>query len=239
MHDTSRRLIAESLGTAMLLVAIVGSGIMAEKLAGGSLGLALLANSVATGLALSVLILIFGPVSGAYLNPAVTLVSALRGQTSPGLAASYMGVQLAGAVLGVWWTHFMFNLPIVEVATTERAGFGQWAGEFTSTFMLLATIIATTRNSEHATPYAVGAVVTAGFWATSSTSFANPAVTVARALTDTFDGIRPGNVGGFVAAELAGATAALAVMALLKPSAVETPVPIDTPLPDNPSPSSR
>ena len=195
----SRRFAAELLGTAFLLLAVVGSGIMGERLAQGSVGLALLANSVATGGALFALIHTFGPVSGADFNPAVTLVVRQRE------SALYLSAQLCGAVLGVLLAHFIFELPLVSLSTHVRAGPAQLCSEFVATFGLIAVI----RGSppSHA-PLAVALYITGAYWFTSSTSFANPAVTVARALTNTFAGIRPVDVPGFIAAQLAGAVSA-------------------------------
>jgi glycerol uptake facilitator-like aquaporin len=207
-----RRAAAEALGTAFLLAAVVGSGIMAERLSGGNVALALLANSVATGGALIALILTFGPVSGAQLNPAVTLVLAARGALPWGDAAIFVAVQTIAAIAGVWLAHLMFGLPLIQSSVHARTGLGQWVGEFVATFGLIALILSAIRHNAAALPYAVAAYITAAYWFTSSTSFANPAVTVARSMTDTFAGIGPNDVVGFVIAQLIGAAAAGALM---------------------------
>lgn len=206
-----RRAVAEGIGSALLLAAIVGSGIMAERLAGGNLALALLANSLATGGALLALILTLAPISGAHLNPAVTMAAAITGQMRARDAAPYIAAQLAGAVLGVWLAHLMFELPILELSGRQRNGLGQWVGEFTATFGLIAVIESGRRCFAAALPAAVAAYIVGAYWFTSSTSFANPAVTLARALSDTFAGIGPGNVPAFMAAQLAGGAAAVTV----------------------------
>ncbi len=208
-----QRLVAEGIGTALLLAAVVGSGIMAERLAGGNIAVALLANTLATAGALVALILAFGPVSGAHFNPAVTLAMAWRGLLPRAAVPAYIGVQVLGAVLGVWLAHLMFDLPILQASAKPRSGVGQWVGEFTATFALLAVIWGTVRHHPQATPYAVACVITAGYWFTSSTSFANPAVTLARALSDSFAGIRPVDAPAFILAQLAGAAAATALFA--------------------------
>lgn len=208
-----QRLVAEGVGTGLLLAAVVGSGIMAERLAGGSAGLALLANTLATAAALVALLHAFGPVSGAHLNPAVTLALAARGALPRGAVPGYLLAQLAGAVLGVWLAHAMFELPVVQVSARARTGAGQWVGEFTATFALLSVVWGCARHRPEAAPAAVACVIAAAYWFTSSTSFANPAVTVARALSDSFAGIRPVDVPAFVLAQLAGAAAATALFA--------------------------
>jgi len=205
-----RRALAEAVGTALLLAAIVGSGIMAERLAGGNLALALLANSLATGGALVALILTFAPISGAHFNPAVTVAAIIAGDMRGRDAVPYIAAQVIGAVLGVWLAHIMFDLPIIEVSARERSGLGQWAGEFTASFGLIALIESGRRHFAAALPGAVAAYIAAAYWFTSSTSFANPAVTLARSLSDTFAGIAPDNVPAFIAAQLAGAAVALA-----------------------------
>jgi glycerol uptake facilitator-like aquaporin len=210
-----RRLAAEAVATALLLAAVVGSGIMAERLAGGSLGLALLANTLATAGALVALITAFGPVSGAHMNPAVTLALASRRVLSWGDVPGYLAAQSAGAVLGVWLAHLMFDLPLLQASATARTGLGQWAGEFVATFALLSVIWGCTRHNPAAAPWAVACVITAAYWFTSSTSFANPAVTLARSLSDSFAGIRPADVPAFVIAQLLGAAAATALAAWL------------------------
>jgi glycerol uptake facilitator-like aquaporin len=214
-----RRAVAELLGTAFLLAAIVGSGIMAERLAGGNVALALLANTVATGAALVALILAFGPISGAHLNPAVTLGQALMGAMPWREAPAYLAAQMAGAFLGVAAAHVMFGLPMFFASTHARSGSSQIFSEFVATFGLLAVIWSCSRYRASAVPFAVGAYITAAYWFTASTSFANPAVTLARAASDTFAGIRPVDVPGFVAAQLAGGLAATVLcMWLLKSS---------------------
>jgi glycerol uptake facilitator-like aquaporin len=205
----ARRALAEAIGTALLLAAVVGSGIMAERLAGGNVALALLANSLATGGALVALILTFAPISGAHFNPAVTAVLALSGNLRRHDVAPYLVAQIIGAILGVWLAHLMFGAPIFEVSARQRSGIGQWAGEFTATFGLVGLIESGRRHFASALPGAIAAYITAAYWFTSSTSFANPAVTIARSLTDSFAGIAPSDVPAFVAAQLTGAAAAL------------------------------
>ena len=204
----ARKLAAEALGTGFLLATVVGSGIMAETLAGGNAALALLGNTIATGAILAVLILIFGPVSGAHFNPAVTLAFLIRREIGARDAAVYVAVQIAAGLAGVLVAHVMFGEPAFVASVKARTGIGQWAGEFVATFGLVATILGTVRFRPDATPYAVGLFITAGYWFTSSTSFANPAVTIARSLSDTFSGIMPAHAPGFVLAQLAGAAAA-------------------------------
>jgi glycerol uptake facilitator-like aquaporin len=211
----ARRVVAEAVGTAMLLAAVVGSGIMAERLAGGNVGLALLANAIATGAALVALILTFAPVSGAHFNPAVTLVFGARGALPWGDAILYIVVQTAGAIAGVWLAHLMFDLPLLQRSAHMRTGLGQWTGEFVATFGLIALILSGVRHNARAVPYMVAAYITAAYWFTSSTSFANPAVTLARSMTSTFAGIGPNDVLGFVIAQLAGAAVAATVMGWL------------------------
>lgn len=206
--DLSRRLAAELLGTALLLATVVGSGIMGERVAGGSVALALLGNTLATGAILMVLILIFAPVSGAHFNPAVTLAFVMRREISRPLALAYAAVQLAGGLLGVVTAHVMFAEPVVSASLNARTGAGQWLAEGVATFGLVATILGCLESRPAALPYAVGLFISAGYWFTSSTSFANPAVTVARTLTDSFSGIRPGDAPAFIAAELVGAVLA-------------------------------
>ena len=215
MEDPGRRLLAELVGTLFLLAAVVGSGIMGETLAQGNAAVALLGNTVATGAILAVLILIFGPVSGAHFNPAVTLVFLLRRDIAPGLAAAYVGVQLAGGLCGVLLAHVMFGEPAFAASLNARTGAGVWVGEFLATFGLIATILGCLRFRAEALPYAVGLFISAGYWFTSSTSFANPAVTVARSLTDTFSGIRPEDAPLFIGMQLLGAMAAAAIMGWL------------------------
>jgi len=209
--DPARRLAAEALGTALLLAVVVGSGIMGERLAGGNDAIALLGNTLATGAALVVLITIFGPLSGAHFNPAVTLAFALRREIGWRLALAYVGVQVTAGVVGVFAAHAMFAEPILQVSSKLRDGPDQAFSEFVATFGLLATILGTLRFRPAFTPAAVGLYITAAYWFTASTSFANPAVTVARSLTDTFAGIAPASAPAFIAAQLAGALAALGV----------------------------
>ncbi|HEY3916314.1 MAG TPA: MIP/aquaporin family protein [Stellaceae bacterium] len=210
-----RRAVAEALGTAFLLAAVVGSGIMAERLAGGNTALALLANAIATGGALVALILTFGPISGAHFNPVVTLACAARGEVGRDAALLYIPAQFIGAVAGVWVAHAMFGLPILETSAHARGTVGEWLGEFIATFGLIGLILSASRHAPASIPYGVAAYITGAYWFTSSTSFANPAVTVARALTDTFAGIEPNHVLAFVLAELAGGACALVVFAWL------------------------
>jgi glycerol uptake facilitator-like aquaporin len=214
-YDTGRRLAAEALGTALLLAVVVGSGIMGERLAGGNVAIALLANTLATGAGLVVLIGVFGPISGAHFNPAVSFSFALRRELPWPLAALYLIAQVVGAVAGVWLAHAMFGEAIVQVSTKLRDGPAQALSEFVATFGLTATILGTLRFRPEATPYAVGLYITSAYWFTASTSFANPAVTLARSLTDTFAGIAPSSVPAFVAAELLGAAAAVALFGWL------------------------
>jgi glycerol uptake facilitator-like aquaporin len=206
-----RRYVAECLGTAFLLAGVVGSGIMAAKLAGGNGALALLCNTLPTGAILTVLILIFGPVSGAHFNPAVSLAMALRRQLPPRVAAMYIGAQIVGGIIGVLVAHAMFELPLWQVSATVRAGYGQWLAEFVATFGLILTIFGCAARTPAAIPYAVGLYITAAYWFTASTSFANPAVTIARALSDTYAGIAPAGVMAFIAAQLLGTAAAVAL----------------------------
>ena len=205
----TRPLFAEALGSFFLFATVVGSGIMAESLAGGNVAIALLGNTLATAAILYVLISMLGPVSGAHFNPAVTLVLSLRREIGAGLALAYVAAQLGGGILGVWAAHLMFDLPILQSSATVRTGVGQWAGEVIATFGLLLTILVTREASNRSVPLSVALYIAAGYWFTSSTSFANPAITVARSLTDTFAGIAPVDVPGFVAAQLAGAICAL------------------------------
>jgi glycerol uptake facilitator-like aquaporin len=211
----TRRLTAEALGTAMLVAAVVGSGIMAAKLAGGNLALALLCNTIATGAILAVLILIFGPVSGAHFNPAVSVAFALRGDVPWPVAGLYVVSQIAGGIAGALAAHVMFELPVWQLALTARTGLGQWFAEAVATFGLLLTIFGCLARAPAATAYAVGLYITAAYWFTASTSFANPAVTIARALSNSFAGIAPGDVPGFILAQFAGMAVALPVAAWL------------------------
>jgi glycerol uptake facilitator-like aquaporin len=203
-----RRLVAEWLGTFSLLATVVGSGIMAERLAGGNVAVALMGNTIPTGAILIVLITVFGPVSGAHFNPAVTLSFALRREIPPREAALYAAAQIVGGVAGVLAAHVMFEHPLIDPSTTQRTGVGQWAGEFVATFGLVGTILACLRARPQAVPMAVGLYITAAYWFTSSTSFANPAVTIARALSNTFAGIAPADVAAFVGMQLLAAVLA-------------------------------
>ncbi|MCG2668140.1 aquaporin [Bradyrhizobium sp. GCM10023182] len=205
----AKRAFAEWLGTAFLLAAVVGSGIMAQKLAGGNIALALLCNTLPSGAILVVLILMFAPISGAHFNPAVTLAFALRGETAWIDAAIYITAQISGAIIGVWIAHLMFELPVLQISLTERSGAGQWLAEAVATFGLLLTIFGVASKASAAVPYAVGLYITSAYWFTASTSFANPAVTIARSLSDTFAGIAPHGVPAFIAAQLIGAIVAL------------------------------
>jgi len=212
-----RRLAAEGLGTALLLVAVVGSGIMAERLSGGNVAVALLANAIATGAALVVLITIFASLSGAHFNPAVTLWCAVRGEISRGDALLYAVIQVAAAMLGVWLAHLMFELPVLEVSQKLRDGPAQWLAEFVATFGLLLTIAGGLRAAPASVPVLVGLYITGAYWFTASTSFANPAVTIARSLTDTFAGIAPASAPAFILAQLAAVMVALPVLGWLFP----------------------
>jgi glycerol uptake facilitator-like aquaporin len=203
-----QRLAAEFLGTAFLLATVIGSGIMGERLAGGNLALALLTNTLPTGAILVVLIAMLSPISGAHFNPAVTLVFWMRREITSRAALGYLGAQIGGAVTGVLAAHFMFDLPIVQASVKLRTGGGQWFAEFVATFGLLTTILATLKARPSYMPMAVGLYITAAYWFTSSTSFANPAVTIARTLSDTFAGIRPEDAPAFIGAQLIGAVAA-------------------------------
>ncbi len=210
-----RRLLSEGLGTALLLMVVIGSGIMGERLSGGNVAIALLGNTLATGAALVVLITIFGPISGAQFNPAVTLAFLVRGEIGWKAALAYVAVQVVGAILGVWAAHAMFAEPILQVSRKLREGLPQGWSEFVATFGLLATILGAIRFRPTFVPAAVGLYITAAYWFTASTSFANPAVTVARSLSDTFAGIAPHSAPLFVAAQLLGALAAVGVFGWL------------------------
>lgn len=213
----ARRLAAEGIGTALLLAAVVGSGIMGERLAGGNVAIALLANTLATGAALAALILAFGPISGAHFNPAVTLADAWQRGLPWREVPAYVGVQVIGAFAGVAIAHLMFGEPLFEASTRLRAGPAQAFSEFVATFGLLAVIWGCSRKRADAVAYAVAAWIMAAYWFTASTSFANPAVTLARAATDTFTGIRPADAPAFLVAQLLGAACATAVFAWLTP----------------------
>lgn len=214
----SRRLAAEAIGTALLLATVVGSGIMGERLAGGNDALALLGNTIATGAILVVIIMMFAEISGAHFNPAVTLTFVLRREIGVGLAVAYIAVQVASAFAGTWLAHAMFEEPIFQLGIKVRSGPAQWLAEFVATFGLVATILAVARWQPRAVPMAVGLYISAGYWFTASTSFANPAVTIARAFTATFSGIAPADAPAFIVAQVVGATAAAIVMGwLLRP----------------------
>ncbi len=206
-----RRLLAETLGSALLFATVIGSGIMAERLSLGNDAVALLGNTLATAAMLLVLITILGPISGAHFNPAVTLVAALRRDLGAGDALAYVAGQFAGGVLGVAVAHTMFDMPVLMLGVKSRTGTGQWLGEGVATFALVLTILGSVRYRPAWTPLTVAAVITAGYWFTSSTSFANPAITLARALTVSFSGIRPIDAPGFIAAQFAGALLAALV----------------------------
>ena len=215
MTDTfapAQRLAAEALGTGLLVATVVGSGIMADKLAGGNVALALLGNTIPTGAILVVLILGLGPISGAHFNPAVSLVMGLNRALPWPEVGSYTLAQIVGGCLGTLVAHGMFDLPLLQFAATARTGPAQWFAEFVATFGLLVTILTVVRFRIEAIPYAVGLYITAAYWFTASTSFANPAVTIARALTNTFAGIAPNNVPMFIVAQVLGALAAMALM---------------------------
>ena len=221
--SSSRRLVAECLGTALLLATVVGSGIMAERLAGGNVALALLGNTIPTGAILFVLITMLGPVSGAHFNPAVTLAFWMRREIKLNEALAYVGVQIIGAIVGTLAAHAMFEEILLQTSTNIRTGPAQWLSEGVATFGLVATILGTLRWRPEAVPTAVGLYITAAYWFTASTSFANPAVTIARSLTDTFSGIAPENAPGFILMQFVGAAIATGLMAwLLKPSSSDT-----------------
>ena len=209
MASLARRAIAEGLGTAFLLTAVVGSGIMASNLSGGNTALALLCNTLATGAILTVLILVFGPLSGAHFNPAVSIAFALRRELPWRDTAIYIATQIAGGLVGVWVTHLMFELRVWQFSQHARTGSGQWLAEFVATFGLLLTILGCLARAPAAVPYAVGLYITSAYWFTASTSFANPAVTIARSLSDTFAGIAPAHAPAFIAAQIIGMLSAV------------------------------
>jgi glycerol uptake facilitator-like aquaporin len=211
----ARRIAAESVGSFFLFACVIGSGIMAERLSGGNVGLALLGNTLATGAILFVLITMLGPVSGAHMNPAVSLVAAARRELRWRDAGAYILAQLAFGIIGAWAAHLMFDLPILQVSAKARTGLGQWTGEAIATFGLVLTILGTVRHRPAWVPASVALYITAAYWFTSSTSFANPAISVARSLSDTFAGIAPGDVPMFIAAQLVGAALAAAVARFL------------------------
>jgi len=220
MPSLAQRAMAEFLGTAFLLAAVVGSGIMAQRLAGGNVALALLCNTLATGAILPVIILMFGSVSGAHFNPAVSAAFALRGELRWSIAALYVAAQIIAAIAGAWVAHLMFDLPVWQISTTVRSGGGQWLAEGVATFGLLLTIFGCLARVPAAIPYAVGLYITSAYWFTASTSFANPAVTIARSLSDTFAGIAPAGVPAFMAAQFAGMLVAVAIAPILWPAKV-------------------
>lgn len=209
------QLTGEAVGSFLLFATVVGSGIMAESLAGGNVAVALLGNTLATGAMLFVLITMLGPVSGAHFNPAVTMVMRLRGEIESGPAMAYVVAQLGGGILGVWVAHVMFDLPVLEFSTKARTGLGQWTGEAIATFGLILTILGTVKHRHVWVPPSVAFYIVAAYWFTSSTSFANPAITVARSLSDSFAGIAPTDVPAFIVAQILGALAAhFAAMAI-------------------------
>lgn len=215
MSALPHRLLAEAVGTALLLAVVVGSGVMGQRLSGGNDGIALLANAAATAAALYVLITLFAPLSGAHFNPAVTLALWRRGDIGAGAAAAYVLVQCVAAVLGVVLAHALFDLPLLQPGTRPRTGLGQWLSEAVASGGLLLTILLASRQRAAALPALVASYVFAAYWFTASTAFANPAVTLARALTQTFAGIRPADVAAFVVAQLAGMAVALCLERLL------------------------
>jgi glycerol uptake facilitator-like aquaporin len=217
-----RKAASEAIGTAFLLATVIGSGIMGERLSGGNVAIALLANTIATGAALVVLILTFGPISGAHFNPAVTLADASQGGLLWREVPAYIAAQISGAFLGVAVAHLMFNEPLFSVSTHTRSGAAQMFSEFVATFGLLSAIWGVTRRRSDAAPFAVGAYITAAYWFTASTSFANPAVTIARASSNTFAGIRPADAPGFILAQLLGAVAATILFRWLAPALPES-----------------
>jgi glycerol uptake facilitator-like aquaporin len=214
----ARRLVAEGLGTAVLVATVVGSGIMAERLAGGNQAIALLGNTIPTGAILIVIVTVFGPISGAHFNPAVTLVFAARGEMPWGEVAPYVALQCLGGIAGTALAHLMFDLAPFAIGTTVRSGPSQWLAEAVATFTLIVAILGGLRHAPQAIPWLVGLTITAAYWFTSSTSFANPAVTLARGFTTTFAGIALNHVPGFVAAQLLGAAAAALLGAALFPT---------------------
>ncbi|MEL7105791.1 MAG: MIP/aquaporin family protein [Pseudomonadota bacterium] len=214
MQTTSRRIVAEALGTGLLVATVVGSGIMAETLTQDA-ALALLGNTLPTGAILVVLITVLGPLSGAHFNPAVTFAFWIRSQIGAALALGYILAQIAGGILGTWLAHAMFEQSIVQISTTVRSGPSQWLAEVVATFGLVAIIFLGLKARAEAVPWLVGLYITAAYWFTASTSFANPAVAISRSLTDTFSGIRPLDLPGFIAAEFAGALIAVALVSWL------------------------
>lgn len=218
-----RRVVAEFLGTAFLVAAVIGSGVMGERLANGNVALALLANTIATGAALVALIIAFGPVSGAHMNPAVSFMDALEGNLSWAEVPHYVAAQVVGGVSGAIAAHFMFGLSIISFSTRARSGPAQVFSEFVATFGLVCVIWGCSRSQSNTIPFAVGAYITAAYWFTASTSFANPAVTIARCLSDTFAGIRPKDIPWFITAQFSGALAAATLFRWLLPRQRKTP----------------
>lgn len=210
-----KRLFAEALGTVFLLATVVGSGIMGETLSGGNVAIALLGNTIATGAILVVLILVFGPISGAHFNPAVTIAFLIRKEISLPEAGLYILIQIPAGVAGVMMAHIMFGQDVFQLSTTERTGTGQWIAEGVATFGLLMAILGCLKTRADAIPYAVGLYITAGYWFTASTSFANPAVTIARSMTDTFSGIHMPDVPAFIGAQIIGALLATFILGYL------------------------
>jgi glycerol uptake facilitator-like aquaporin len=231
----ARRLVAEFIATALLLATVVGSGIMAERLAGGNVAVALLANTLATGAGLLALILTFGPISGAHMNPAVTLADAALGGLALRDVLPYIAAQIGGAYLGVAIAHGMFELPVFSASQHVRAGASQFLSEFIASFGLLATVWGVARRRVTAVPFAVAAYIVAAYWFTASTSFANPAVTMARAASDTFAGIRPADAPAFIAAQLLGASAATLLFRWLAPALPQVAPAIMVPHPASPA----
>ena len=211
----NRAAFAEALGSFFLFATVIGSGIMAEQLAGGNVAVALLGNTLATGAMLFVLITMLGPISGAHFNPAVTLIFRLRGELTTVAALVYVAAQLGGGILGVWAAHLMFDLPILQLSDKARTGTGQWTGELIATFGLVLTILGTLRSRQEWVPVSVALYIVGAYWFTSSTSFANPAITVARSLSDSFAGISPVDVSGFVVSQIVGAVLAFGVSRVL------------------------
>lgn len=231
-HTSTRKLVSECVGTAFLLMAVVGSGIMAETLSSGNVSLALLENTIATGAALVALILTFGPISGAHFNPAVTLADATQGGLPWKLVPGYIVAQCAGGVAGVYTAHAMFGQRLLQTSAHVRAGVPQLISEFVAAFGLLAVIWGCSRARPSAVPFAVGAYITAAYWFTASTSFANPAVTLARCFTNTFAGIRPSDAPGFIVVQIIGALAATALFRWLTPALPESAQEVLVPHPD-------
>lgn len=207
-----QKLLAEGLGTAFLLIGVVGSGIMGAALADGNVAIALLANAIATGCILYVIITTLGPISGAHFNPVVTLAFLVRREITPGMAATYVVVQIAGGILGVWAAHVMFDLPILQASTTDRTGISQWFSEILATFGLLFVIFGGIKSRPDAVPTLVALYITGAYWFTSSTSFANPAVTIARGFSDTFAGINPAHVLMFIVMQIIGVGVAVLIL---------------------------